>query len=101
MGMRLKLTCLVCFSSAVSFSIAAVTFVYKLSVLIPTMYINIDVYLSELLSFWQLFVNLLREVLVRLAYGSVRHCCSLSCVVRIYGIRSIQSLLFKTPHKME
>jgi hypothetical protein len=65
-------TCLVCFSNAVSFSIAPVTFVWSLLASPPRRKIVV-VYLCQLLSFRNLFVNLLGEVLVRLEDLAVRH----------------------------
>ncbi len=70
---RGKLTCLVCFSNAVSFSIAPVTFVYNFSAL-PSRCMPGIAYLCQLFSFRNLFVNLLGEVLVGLEDLDVGHC---------------------------
>ncbi len=66
------LTCLVCFSKAVSFSIAPWTFVYSMCQLRKWLKEH-AAYLSELLSFRKLLVNFLGEILVRLENLTFRH----------------------------
>jgi hypothetical protein len=70
-----KLTCLVCFSNAVSFSIAPCTFVCeKIDIsLRPKGDRAMVLYQSQGLRFRKLFVNFLREVLVRLEDLAVGH----------------------------
>lgn len=68
-----KLTCLVCFSNAVSFSMAAWTFSYFAISLICGDLCIVSAYLGQLLSFGELFIDLLGEVLVRLGNLAFGH----------------------------
>jgi hypothetical protein len=73
LNVRLIFTCLVCFSSTRSFSMAAVTFDCGEKLALDTIY-NDESYFCKILSFREHFVNLLREVFVRLEELLPRHC---------------------------